>query len=176
MTNVNIGDSRTNNGGSGDAATQSNDAELNIGRVEGDVKDLFIFGNDDSFPSNELGFVSNFVPGANSVINFTVKNEFLAWNNNQGFSGSLNSPFLFALDGQPDSEGSINYDIFASFNRVISSRSRFGSGVSEVTVCLRSSSESSCFDSKPIPEPTSTVFFLALGTIGVVQSSVKRNK
>lgn len=135
MTNVNIGDSQTNNGGGGDGGTQSNDAELNIGRQEGDVKDLFIFAHDNA-PSPLLKSVPGFVPGQGSQINVTVKNDFLAWNNNQGISGSLSSPFLYALNGQSDSEGPVNYNIFAAFNRVIAGRYRLGSGVGKVTVRL----------------------------------------
>src|SRR5262245_32478536 len=45
---VNIGDSRTNDGFGGDAGTQSNDAEINIGKSPsgGNVNDLYILGKD----------------------------------------------------------------------------------------------------------------------------------
>ena len=180
---VNIGDSRTNNGFAGDGATQSNDAEMQIGTrldLPQDTiffEDLSIWGKDDTdrniFPGGLLQTVPDIV-SQGSKLNLTVKDEFLAWNNNEGISGNLNSPLLYALNGQADTEGSVNYDIFAAFNRTVASRSRIGLGVGEVTICLRSSSESSCFDSKPIPESTSTVFFLALGTIGA--SSILRKK
>lgn len=51
---------------------------------------------------------------------------------------------MFALAGQPDSEGLVNYDIFAAFNRVIADPFRLGSGAASVTVTLF-----------PIPEPNS---------------------
>ncbi len=100
--NVNIGDSRTNDSGGGDAGTQSNDAEISVGRQETDVnRDLFIHGKDGT-PVPVLAQVPNFA-GNGVVADFTVRNDFFAWNNNQGSSGSLTSPYLFALAGQPDS-------------------------------------------------------------------------
>ncbi len=136
---VNIGDSRTNNGQAGDGATQSNDAEAQIRE-----NTLSLFSNDTIGPPsvNRLlvrlpGFASE-----DSTVNFEVSDQFLGWDNNSDTSGNLNSPFLYALNGQPDSEGPINYDIFAAFNRVIAggtspSAGRIGSGVDTVTITLR---------------------------------------
>ncbi len=132
--NVNIGDSATNNAWAGDGATQSNDAELQIGANGA----IVVFGNDYSRRSSKLG-VNRFVQGP-SIVKLTVANEFLGWDNHHGIVGSLNSPFLYALDGQADDEGSVNYDIFAAFNRVIAGNYRLGSGVSEVKVTLIDSS------------------------------------
>ncbi|WP_197046531.1 hypothetical protein, partial [Planktothrix paucivesiculata] len=56
---VNIGDSSTNNGFGGDGATQSNDAELNIGGVIGSsniYNDLFIWAHDGA-PSPQLELI-----------------------------------------------------------------------------------------------------------------------
>ena len=80
----------------------------------------------------------------------TISNEFIAWDNGAGVSGSESSSFLFALDGQSDSEGPVNYDIFAAFNRAVASASRIGSGVGEVTVCLRDLEEAGCFESNSV--------------------------
>ena len=147
---VNIGDSITNNGYDGDGSSQYNDAEMQILNTQ-----LTVYGND---KANELGIeplqqVNNFVTDGSTVA-FEVRNEYLGWDNNSGISDSLNSPYLYALNGQPDSQGLVNYDIYAGFNRVISS-SRKGSGVSKVTVCLESSSDPGCFEEKNVPEPTS---------------------
>ncbi len=126
---VNIGDSATNNGYGGDAGTQSNDAELQIGATGA----ISVYGND--YSSSSKLDINSFVSGP-STVNLTVEDEYLGWDNNNGVAGGLNLPFLYALDGQTDDEGSENYDIFAAFNRVISSNSRLGSGVSGVTVTL----------------------------------------
>ena len=81
--------------------------------------------------------VPNFA--ANGVLaTFVVRNNFVSWDNGQGVSGSLNSPYLFALAGQSDSEGPVNYDIYAAFNKVIAGDYRFGTGVGQVTVTLGS--------------------------------------
>lgn len=135
---VNIGDSSTNNGFGGDGATQSNDAELNIGGVIGSsniYNDLFIWAHDGA-PSPQLELIPDLV-SQGSTVNLTVQDEFLAWNNNSGISGSLDSPYLYSLNGQADTEGPVNYDIFAAFNRVIAGNYRYGSGVGEATIRLR---------------------------------------
>ena len=140
QVNLNIGDSRTNDSGGGDSGTQSNDAEINIGNGEGHGTDLYIFGKDGTpTPGNLLECVPGFV--ANGVVaRFTIRNQHISWANNRGKCGSLSSPHLFALAGQPDSEGQVNYEIFAAFNRVIAGPRRFGSGVKRVTVILSSNS------------------------------------
>jgi hypothetical protein len=120
---VNIGDSATNNGGSGDAATQSNDAEA---QILGDV--LTVFGKDGTFPPNILT-VSNVVANGRTIV-FEIRNNYFAWDGNE-----LRSDRLYALAGQADTEGSVNYDVYAAFNRVISG-SRQGSGVRWVLIEL----------------------------------------
>jgi hypothetical protein len=119
---VNIGDSATNNGAGGDCATQSNDAELDI---QGTTMRVF-------------GFVDS-----GSLVILEISNERLDWDNHSGEAGNLVSPYLYALNGQPDTEGPVNYDIYAAFNRVITfdgcpPEMRRGSGVTHVTVTLRS--------------------------------------
>jgi hypothetical protein len=131
--NLDIGDSATNDSGGGDAGTQSNDAEINIGNAEGHTTELFVFGKDGS--GGLLGHVPGLV-GKSVVVTFTVSNGRVTWRNDRGASGSVTSPSLFALDGQPDGEGPVNYDIYAAFNRAIAGPYRFGRGVSRVTVTL----------------------------------------
>jgi len=155
---VNIGDSRTNNGFGGDGATQSNDAEINIGAspLGGNIRDLYIFGKDGTPTSGGLlSQIPNFVGNAGLVANLTVRDQFFAWNDNQGSAGSLLSPYLYALNGQPDGEGPVNYNIYASFNESISGISRPGTGVGRVTVTLSS-----------IPEPTPFIL-LGFGLAGI---------
>jgi len=136
QVNVNIGDSQTNDSGGGDARTQSNDAEINIGNGEGHGTDLYIFGKDGTpTRGNILEHVSGFV-GKGVVATFTISDGRVSWKNSRGVSGGRSSPYLFALAGQPDREGAVNYDLFAAFNRDIAGSGRFGTGVRRVTVTL----------------------------------------
>ena len=147
---VNIGDSVTNNGFGGDAATQSNDAEINIGTAPGaatGANDLLVFGKDGTpVPGNLLTQVPNFVGNGISTVKLGVANDFFSWDNNHGSAGSLTSPYLYALAGQPDTEGPVNYDIYAAFNRSVDGVYRPGTGVAQVIITLSA-----------IPEPSSIV-------------------
>jgi hypothetical protein len=161
---VNIGDSISNNGHNGDAGTQSNDAEMQIGANPNDFAsdafdDLRVFGND--YVEGKLLHAPDLV-GPGTKLSLTVSDNHLGWNNSAGTSGSLESPYLYALNGQPDFEGEENYDIFAAFNRSIGSANRWGSGVSRVEIKLST------------PEPSTTLSLLALGSFGIA-SLVKRH-
>lgn len=163
--NLNIGDSITNNGGGGDSATQSNDAELNIGTAEGDVTDMFVQASD----AGGGGLIQRIdsLVGPDVTLDLLVSDGFLGWNNHLGNTGSIASPGLFALAGQPDFEGPVNYDIYAGFNRVINGAFRQGGGIEAVTVCLRAVNEESCLEKIPdipVPEPGS---LLLLGGAGL---------
>ncbi len=61
------------------------------------------------------------------ILGLTAPNFSLATTSTQ--ADSLSSPYLFALAGQSDTEGSVNFDIYASFNRVISGAYRSGIGL-----------------------------------------------
>jgi hypothetical protein len=136
---VNIGDSRTNDSGGGDAGTQSNDAEICVGNAEGASADLYVFGKDGT---PNPGPVLEHIPGfaARGVARFIIKDQHVSWENHRGRCGSLSSPYLFALGGQADTEGPVNREIYAAFNRVIAGPRRFGTGVRRVTVILTSDS------------------------------------
>ncbi|XHL94962.1 MAG: DUF4347 domain-containing protein [Microcoleus anatoxicus] len=131
---VNLGDSASNDGYGGDSGDQSRDAEVQI--VNGSMA---VFGNDyNTPPGGELppGNVPNFVSNG-SRIELEVSNEQLAWDNKNGLKNSLNSPYLYALNGQADNGGPVNSEIYAGFNRVISGPfDRIGSGASKVTILL----------------------------------------
>ncbi|NJK70588.1 MAG: DUF4347 domain-containing protein, partial [Microcoleus sp. SU_5_3] len=131
---VNLGDSASNDGYGGDTGNQSRDAETQI--LNGSMA---VFGNDYNTPSGgELpqGNVPNFVSNG-SRIELEVSNENLAWDNKTGLKNSLNSPYLYALNGQADDSGPVNSEIYAGFNRVISGPAdRIGSGASKVTILL----------------------------------------
>jgi hypothetical protein len=129
---LNIGDSSSNNGFGGDGATQNNDAEIQIRRNV-----LGVYGNDymgigetDRF----LYEMPNIVKQGDELV-FTILNNKVELIHSTG-KQVYTSPYLFALNGQPDNEGPVNYDIFAAFNRVISSSSRSGSGLGKVEIRL----------------------------------------
>ncbi len=65
-----------------------------------------------------------------------ISNELLAWDNHAGLAGELTSPHLFALDGQADTEGPVNYDVYAGFNRTVGNNLRTGTGVTKVILRL----------------------------------------
>lgn len=116
----NLGDSPTNNGWGGDGGTCSNDAELEI--VNGK---LDIFGSDDLEGDQKVllrGRDLEIKPG--KVVRLELANGEVT--GEQGLS--VRHPALFALNGQPDREGPVNYDLFVGVNRVITG-GRTGSGV-----------------------------------------------
>jgi hypothetical protein len=170
---VNIGDSATNNGGSGDSGTQSNDAELQIGALMGSPASEYqrfqVLGNDNTPPGQKVqADVAGLGTQAHDVY-LTIGNEYAAWNAGPGLQGSVTSPYLYALNGQADSEGPVNYDIYAAFNRVISGPGdRLGSGVGLVTVCL--SDDASCFNAVPSP---GTLSLAMLGLLGLATSRAR---
>ncbi|HEY0738470.1 MAG TPA: hypothetical protein VGD69_26360 [Herpetosiphonaceae bacterium] len=128
---VNIGDSITNDGGGGDAATQSNDSETQI------VNSTLTLHGNQAISGSSLYTTS----GAASAGNTTRLEVFNQQLNvyvpgNPGGVG-IGSIYTYALAGQYDSEGSVNYDIYAAFNRTVAYRAdRLGSGVTSVGVTL----------------------------------------
>lgn len=126
---VNIGDSATNNGWGGDAATQSNDAEAQIFN-----QDLTVYASD----YGQAGVVATH-PGAaiaGSYNDFFIVDKWFGWGVGPHVGYHVtDSSNLFALCGEEDAEGQINYDIFAAFNRTISS-SRAGTGCSRADIVI----------------------------------------
>ncbi len=124
--NVDIGDSSTDNGGGGDSGTQSNDAET---QVDGTV--LSAFGHDGTVTAPLLTVPTTGL-GNGSTASFEVSDQKLCWN--FGTFTCATSSALYALNGESDSEGTVNNDIYAAFNRVVDGTYRSGTGVSSVTV------------------------------------------
>ncbi len=118
---VNIGDSITNNGGGGDNRTQSNNAELEI-----QDSDLRIFGSsqmildeageDEDNPLLLREFMG--IIEEESVLTLVISNESISIVHDRE-QETITSPYLFALDGQDDESGRVNYSIFLAFNRLI---------------------------------------------------------
>jgi len=134
---LNIGDSPSNNGYSGDSGHQSRDGEVQI--LEGN---LGVYGDDFMEADPQTGKVlasakALAVPG--STVIFEVSDNRLTWQNNLGLDGALKSPYIFSLNGQEDKEGKSNYDIYVGINRVVNG-GRCGSGACRVRIKLRPAS------------------------------------
>jgi len=125
---VNIGDSSTNNGYGGDSSTQSNDSELQI--VNGTLS-IYL---SDVGGGTLLVSEPNAAP-ANGRIKLEISNnKVYYYNYTTGVSRTWTSSYIFALNGQSDSEGPVNYTLYAGINRVVGSTSRVGSGVATATI------------------------------------------
>ena len=129
---LNIGDSRTNNGYSGDSGTQTRDCEVQIRNGE-----MSIWGSDVMVDKEgrKLESVPDFaIPGG--VAEFEISDGTVRWTNGSQ-SGELSSDFLFALNGQPDREGPVNRDIYIGINQVVAGGPRSGQGVNRVEITGR---------------------------------------
>jgi hypothetical protein len=131
---VNIGDSITNNGRGGDTGHEFNDAEVQL--VDGQ---LLVYGNEetrtrDAKDGRRLLFTLDDVVRRDETVALEVSNDRLGINYGGGIE-VVESPYLFALDGQLDRAGLANYEIYAAFNRTIDGSSN-GSGISQVVVTL----------------------------------------
>ncbi len=131
---VNIGDSISNDGYGGDNGNQSNNAEVQI-----DNDQLSVYGNDTTKASDTVDNkrqlkVLRSVVQAGETISLEVSNERLGLNTASGIE-VVNSPYLFALNGQEDRQGASNNDIYAAFNRSIVGNTT-GAGVAKVVMTL----------------------------------------
>lgn len=131
---VNIGDSYTNNGRGGDTGQEFNDAEVQIVDSQ-----LLVYGNEDTRARDakdgrRLLFTLDDVVRRDETVALEVSNDRLGINYGGGIE-VVESPYLFALDGQLDRAGLANYEIYAAFNRTIDGNSS-GSGISQVVVTL----------------------------------------
>ena len=131
--NINIGDSLSNNGYGGDAGQTSNAAEVHS-------KDTAWLVYSNTLP----GYQSNSIDGhllidqINSAISehvtVTIGDEYVDFDNHEGIKKCYKSPYLFTLNGQTPTYGSVNYDIYFGMNRVISSSSRSGTGLCRAVI------------------------------------------
>ncbi len=133
---VDICDSKSCNGYGGDAGDTSNASEFEV------------LGKDFNVYSNTLtGYETQTISGGLTLLNkpdmvaqgdtvsLEVSDEHIAWDFSSD-KGELNSNYLFTLAGQPTLYGPVDYDIYAAFNRVISSDRRGGVGAASVQISL----------------------------------------
>ncbi len=121
---LNVADSISCNGYGGDAGTQSNDAEVQVvGR------NLSVWGND-RLIGRETHKLYDLKDYASGTVTLEIANESV-----QAGKQRWTGPELFALNGQKDAEGPVNYDIYAGFNTVVSG-GRTGTGLTRVKVEL----------------------------------------
>ena len=116
----NLGDSPSVNGYGGDSGDSTNDAEMEIvnGNLDVFASDQMVDGDKHILKNWPLKIA------AGSTVRFRVRDGQLTGDNGL----SLNHPCLFALKGQLDREGPINYDLYLGLNRVVAG-GRVGSGV-----------------------------------------------
>ncbi len=131
--NLNIADSVSCNGFSGDGGHQSHDSEAQI------MNGNFALYGDDHMPADEKGgkvlASTERLGSSGATVIFEVSNNRLVWQNDRGLDGEVKSPYIFCLAGQPDTEGQVNHDIFIGINQVINGN-RTGSGVRRVRIRL----------------------------------------
>ncbi len=136
---LNIGDSITNNGYAGDSGTQSNDAEAEV--VVGSTNTyLHALANDyggSSYLTNEAGHIP--LTGNRNVRYEISNNKLKYWKNFETSSTvTVQSPYLYALAGQSDSTGPVNYKIYIGINRVIHGPgSRVGTGLENIYIYVQ---------------------------------------
>lgn len=145
--NINIGDSVSNDGYAGDGSNQSNDAEMQLVTNTSNNNYLFgVYGNDQTPPGDTtdnfryLKNISNTSDFIGKTISFTIGDQYLGYDFSSVASGTVDSmqnSDLYALAGEPDTQGPVNYDIYAAFNRVIGGLSRIGTGVTKVHVSIQ---------------------------------------
>ena len=136
---LNIGDSASNNGGGGDSATQERDAELQV-----QDEALSVYTNDlGATVAGSTRMAQSLVRLNDGGLKVTVADKFVCWGNAYSELNFKTAPpsadLLFALSGQPDSEGPVNYDIYVGLNRVIfgaPANGRIGAGLSRVYIRL----------------------------------------
>lgn len=110
----------------GDGAVQENDCE-----AQGYGLDFAVYGSDKHANARQklLQSKRNFIYDR---ITLVVSDQTISWNNHRGESASLRDPSLFALAGQSDNQGDVNYDVYLGLNRVIDGDYRSGQGLCKV--------------------------------------------
>nr|KAI8730014.1 DUF4347 domain-containing protein [Biomphalaria glabrata] len=121
----NLGDSSTNNGWGGDERTQSRDAELHLTRGK-------LSGFYDDFHGSGMAFEYTMTPVYR--VTCLVGNEYSVCLSDCDTMTAryFTEPGWFALDGQEEQDGPVNYDLYLGINGVINMKRRLGSGVCKI--------------------------------------------
>ena len=134
---LNLGDSISNNGWGGDGSTNHHDAEVQIldGRFEIYASDAV--GSQPPFDGGKR-FLKSWpeVATGPGTVQFEVADGEVALYDKDGRVETFQHNALFALKGQPDSEGGVNYDLYLGVNRVVS-QGRTGTGISKLELAFR---------------------------------------
>ena len=112
----------------GDFSTSSNDAELHaVFPTAG------LYTNDGCKPYvNVLDTFSDVLAASVTKVTVWISNEHVRVQNDAGFDRRICSHCLWALNGQVDSQGTENEDIYLALNRVITTSNRYGVGICTV--------------------------------------------
>ena len=130
-----IGDS-TNNGFGGAAGDSSNSAEIHNLRDRILVYSNALPGYEEYGVEQSLK-VEDTEQAMSQYVTVTVGDELVEFDNHRGIKKSYQSPYLFTLNGQMPTKGSVNRDIFFSMNRVVypySYTSRTGVGLCKAVI------------------------------------------
>ena len=130
--NFDIGDS-TNNGYGGDAGDTSNAAEVhNVG------ESFLVYSNNlpgyGDYANSRTLLVDQVRNVVTDHFTVTIGNEFVMFDNNNGVQRSYRSRYLFTLNGQSTTYGSVDYLLSLSMNRVITSNFRSGTGLCRAVI------------------------------------------
>jgi len=135
---MNVGDSTTNDGNGGDSATQENDAEF---QVKNNMLDVYLSDKADIDEKNIHREADHTTNVRSMNIRYEISNCRLRYWKDFQSGGSkyvdIKSKHLWALNGQSDNEGPVNYKIYVALNRVVKRRSsRTGTGVDILYIYL----------------------------------------
>jgi hypothetical protein len=129
---VHITDSSTGNGGGGDAATSSNDAEAQLMD-----RALTVFSNQDhpSGPATALHSDASYVLASGcTTFTWIVRDQFFGSTHQ---SVSVSSPHLLRIDPPSDSEGTPDSLWYVGLNRTYGTSMRNGTGVTMASFCVQ---------------------------------------
>jgi len=125
---LNVGDSATNNGGSGDGGTQENDAEF---QIEDQTATMYRsdVGGSSRAARHELS-------PRDGSLRVCISDGTLSMSNPRI---QLKDDTFFALNGEADSgPGGVNYDVYVGLNRVVSGPgSRVGAGLARALITVK---------------------------------------
>ncbi len=128
---VHVADSPTCDGFGGDAATSSNDAEVQLSGTT-----LGVYANQNASPPSMLLYSdAAFVAASGcTMFTWTVRDQFFGAD-----VGSVSeaSPYLLRIDPPTDTEGVPDALWYVGLNRSYGSTARSGTGVSTATLCVR---------------------------------------